>query len=998
MNLAHCLRYVGHGRRLQAGSGLGVLNLSLLSSGVASSGGVGAGTGPSVGGQRPRNNNFTIEGVDNNSKSVTGPLAYVPNDAVAEFSLLQNQVSPEFGHSSGGQFNTLIKSGTNSFHGAAYLYSQNRNFNAMDQATKNNGFKENQRFDDNRMGGQIGGPIFKNKLFFFGNLEYRPVGQASVPGAPICTPTAAGYATIKGIPNISSTNLGVFQTYATPAPVGGNCLSTSDKDPRTGLPNTNRDIYITNPSATGGFTPVQVGVLPTAAPNYTNNWALVDGMDYNIGKNDQLRGRYIYNRADGIDFAAALPAFFLTTPNRFHIVTINEYHAFRSNLNNELRLGFNRYANITPAGNFSFPGLDSFPDLIFDELGNLQLGPNPNAPQFGIQNTYQASENLIWSKSHHTFKFGIEGRKLIAPQSFTQRARGDYDYGTLDLFLRDFNPDQLAERSLGDPVYYGDQAALYWYANDNWRIRPNFTVNLGVRYEYTTIPTGERLQSLNSAASVPGLIDFSEPRAPKNNWGPRVGFAYSPGSSGHTSIRAGFGISYDVRYDNIGILSLPPQLSGTIDSVLFDPAIPSSQIPKYLGSGGIKPVAGGLQKFDPATPDCVDSGIPGGIPCQRFSTANHIVVDELDPKSMQWNLGIQHSFAKNYTIEVRYVGTRGIHLNTQERINRQPKVTPSFFLPTYLQKPTQAQLDALTVTLPQITKRSSFVPAYANAGFTGSNVVEFSPNGSSTYHGLATQLTRRFSNGLEFIGSYTYSHTIDNSTADFFTTLLTPRRPQDFQNLAADRSNSALDRRHRFTMALLYDVPFFKDKTWFVKNILGNWQLSNVYTFQSPEFLTVQAGRDSNLNGDSFSDRAILNPTGVPGTGTDVEALKNSAGAVVAYRALNPNAQYIRTGVGALANVGRNTLRSRHINNFDVGVAKRISFSERLKLEFNAGAFNVLNHPQFVPGSLNNINSIGYTSGGVRGFLTPGTKNFNNPEAVFASNARSLQLGFKVLF
>src|SRR6267142_2309904 len=121
----------------------GVLNLALLQSGVSTSGGVGAGTGPSVGGQRPRDNNFTIEGVDNNNKSVTGPLVSIPVDAVAEFSLLQNQYSPEFGHSSGGQFNTVVKSGTNAYHGLAYIYSQNRNFNAMDQITKNSGFTSN---------------------------------------------------------------------------------------------------------------------------------------------------------------------------------------------------------------------------------------------------------------------------------------------------------------------------------------------------------------------------------------------------------------------------------------------------------------------------------------------------------------------------------------------------------------------------------------------------------------------------------------------------------------------------------------------------------------------------------------------------------------------------------------------------------------------------------------------------------------------------------------
>ena len=152
----------------------GALNMALLNSGVASNGGVGQGTGPSVGGQRPMNNNFMIEGVDNNNKSITGPLVYVPTEATAEFTLLQNQFSAEFGHSTGGQFNTVIKSGTNQIHGSAYEYFQNRNLNAVDAQSANSGFRSNPRFDQNKVGVAIGGPIKKDKLFYFGNFEYSP--------------------------------------------------------------------------------------------------------------------------------------------------------------------------------------------------------------------------------------------------------------------------------------------------------------------------------------------------------------------------------------------------------------------------------------------------------------------------------------------------------------------------------------------------------------------------------------------------------------------------------------------------------------------------------------------------------------------------------------------------------------------------------------------------------------------------------------------------------
>src|ERR1700726_4222776 len=268
-------------------NGSGVLNLSLLSAGVASSGGVGVGSGPSVGGQRPRNNNFTIEGVDNNNKGVTGPLVSVPNDAVAEFSLLQNQFSPEFGHSSGGQFNTVVKSGTNSYHGLAYIYNQNRNYDAFDSLNAIGGLTSVPRFDQNRIGGQIGGPVIKNKLFFFANYEYEPLGQAAGAGA-VCSPTAAGFATINATPGLSSTNVSIFEKYVQPGTVSGvGC----------------------KPIAWPGGTTVDPAGLAVVSPFFTNSKFVVASMDWDISTKDQIRGRYIYNSVVGLDNAANLPIF-----------------------------------------------------------------------------------------------------------------------------------------------------------------------------------------------------------------------------------------------------------------------------------------------------------------------------------------------------------------------------------------------------------------------------------------------------------------------------------------------------------------------------------------------------------------------------------------------------------------------------------------------------------------------------------------------------------------
>ncbi len=269
------------------GIGNGVLNLSLLNAGVTSSGGVGVGTGPSIGGQRPRNNNFTIDGIDNNAKSVTGPVVFIPNESVGEFTLLQNQFEAEYGHSSGGQFNTVVKSGTNTFHGTIYDYLRNRNLNAVDQSFKNKGFFSLPRYDQNHLGANFGGPIKKEKLFFFTSFEYNPLGQASTPGATVYAPTTAGYTTLAGAPGINQTNLKVLQQYAAAPSVSPGA-----------------------PSITIGSVSVPTGIIPIAAPNYSNSFFGVFSMDYNLSDKDQLRGRYIYNRSDTINTARKPAGFF----------------------------------------------------------------------------------------------------------------------------------------------------------------------------------------------------------------------------------------------------------------------------------------------------------------------------------------------------------------------------------------------------------------------------------------------------------------------------------------------------------------------------------------------------------------------------------------------------------------------------------------------------------------------------------------------------------------
>jgi hypothetical protein len=258
---------------------------------------------------------------------------------------------------------------------------------------------------------------------------------------------------------------------------------------------------------------------------------------------------------------------------------------------------------------------------------------------------------------------------------------------------------------------------------------------------------------------------------------------------------------------------------------------------------------------------------------------------------------------------------------------------------------------------------------------------------------------------LQFQLAWTWSHTIDNSTADFHSTDITPRRPQNFQDLAAERGNSLLDHAHRVTLEVSYDVPWFAhDSNWLKKNLLGNYQFTPVYTWESGQWGTVQSAVDANLNGDAAGDRAILNPSGQKGTGSDVFPLcqiinpcQAASGPIVAYQAVNPNAEYITASYGAYANTSRSNLQTPPINNFDITGAKHLKFGERFRVDFMAQAFNFFNHPQFVTGSINDIVSTGVI-GPARSFFIPSNGAFNNASQNFSSNPRTMQLALKFSF
>jgi hypothetical protein len=457
-----------------------------------------------------------------------------------------------------------------------------------------------------------------------------------------------------------------------------------------------------------------------------------------------------------------------------------------------------------------------------------------------------------------------------------------------------------------------------------------------------------------------------------------VGLAYSPGNSGRTSLRAGFGMAYDQIFDNVGTNARPPEDTSTVD-VTGNPGT------GFLAGGGIPP-----------------SAVAAALtPAQaRAATSSFLPANQQLGYAITWNAGIQHSFANDYTAEIRYVGTKGVHLLFQEQIDRDALVTPTNYLPTYLQAPSQATLNSLTLTTAALSAaKVASNPAWDPIGAYGftSAITAYEPRGNSHYHGLALELKKRYSKNILFDAGYTWSHNIDDSTAEVNSIVASPRRPQDFGNITAEKANSALDRPNRFTFTTIYDTPWFsKAKSAFVRNIVGNWEASGTYIFESGEFATPQSGLDSNQNGDSASDRVIINGAGVPGTSSGVTALKNSSGATVAYLANNPNAQFILAQVGAFANSGRNILETPPIDNIDFLIAKNLTFRERYHLQLRADMYNALNHPQYTLGPIDNVKPRN-TSGSANWFI-PGNPLFGQWSESFSSNPRVVQVSAKVTF
>ncbi len=951
------------------------LNLALLAPNVVAQPGGVTGIGGSVGGTRPRDNNFVVDGVDDNNLGVTGPNSTVIPDAVAEFQLVTNHFSSEYGHSAGGQFILVTKTGTNSWHGSGEWYAQNRNLNSIDNLTHNainSGTIPGQpAFDNNRFGGTIGGPIIKNKWFIFGAYEYTTLHGAGTPTA-LLAPTASGLATLRSMAADSAVTNILANFPIAPANDAGTITVNGQAVPIGNL-------TIISP------------VLQREHDNQVNT-------DYTLGHH-QLGARFLFNQELFIAPVNSTQAVFnQNNPVHNRKIALTDAWMINSRWVNDLRLQYSFFF----AG-FINPCTACPSDTTIGDLGFNTIGPGDNSTQ--KQNTYQLADTVSWSHGKHTFKFGGGYTHLIYPQFFLPRSNGDYWYSTTQVFINDLKPDIKSRtlRNAGTGSFLGTQSLFAGFVQDDFKFSPRLMLNLGLRYEYWTNPVGVKTQALNAISSVPGVITFGNPKTDKNNIAPRIGFAFDPTGSGKTAIRGGFGIAYDVKFQNFASITLPPQLQSELNEAAACTLTPP---PSWCATGKGFLAGGGLpQAFLPPT---TQAGF-------RALTSSFID-DTVMPKILTWTLGVQHELYRNATVEVRYLGTRGLELPIQFRRNHisafDADITP---LPTFL-RPSDVPA-TYTAATPTDTPFNNFNSnIYAPFGFKA-NVTSDPPLGSSTYHGGSVNFTQRARHGLTFNVNYTYSHAMDDATNEFFTSLLNPRRAQDSTRLSQDWASSDLDVRHKLALSWTYAVPETKAENRFLRAVLNGYQLGSVFLAQTGQPITLQSGLDSNGNGDSAGDRVVLNTFGSGNTGSDVFAVCELPGGVtglsstgvsaggscpgpaIGYTPVNPKARYLVTGPGALATVSRNSVTTPGFGVLNLSVAKNTYFGEGKYLQVRADVFNVLNHPNFALSNGNVFSAAGVTVATTTGgYAVPTDPNFLRPSAFFSGGIRSITLILKLVF
>lgn len=914
-------------------------------------------------------NNFILDGIDNNTFSenvqeLSTESAHPSVDVIAEFNIITNPYSAEYGRAPGAAVSVNTKSGTNQFHGLAYEYLRNQYFDANDFFSNRNHLRKPEN-NQNQFGGNFGGPFLKNRLFGFFNYEGTRIKQ--------------GVSRTATVP-LDNERIGDFSP-ATGQRVG--IKYPTIYDPTTGQPFANNQIpqgridpVVAKLIALFPEPNIQNNGLFPEVNNYTRNALTQDNndnyngrVDWTPSSTDTVFGRYNYSNryrfipgyfgglADGTTTSAWGRQYL-----KNHSFVLGWTRIVSPSIVNDFRFGWVRnysFAEQDPfaltqyAGNF-VPGipinpaigggvpLTQFTGSLGTFIGSPDFLPKQQAPQ-----QFQYNDTLSLTHGTQTLKIGaslyLPMRNIFQDEP---GMRGDMNF--TGIFTCQRNASSQCVSNTGFPyadgllgmvqsnqltnVHFVDQRLwmVSGFFEDDWKATPKLTFNLGIRYDFATPALNGANQMANFNPDTASLV-FARSGGLKSrslvninykNFGPRIGFAFSPDQK--TVIRGGYGIYYTLfeRYGSEDQLALnPPFLINKTQS-----AASTSTTPVMIAQQGFP-----SNYLDPSTINL------------NNLTAFHIrAVNPQDPTPyvQQWSFGLQRAIGSTWTAEINYVGTKSTHLDTLRDYN-QPFISGN------------------TV---QTTKNSSgqIVPVipYSNFGY-----IEYTDAiGYGNYNGLHASLTRRFQNGLSIRSAYTYSHSLDNAPEELETN---SGGPPNGRNFAAWYGSSDFDIRNRVSVSYLYELPFGHGKPMLnhgpLSWVLGDFRTSGVYTFYSGHPFTVNAGGTLGSaldpNGQATATPILIGKPHIVGDPTCwYYAAKNKAcgtlasGLTDAY-ALPPSGQF--------GNSGRNTLTGPRTNVFDAALLREFPFGP-VNTEFRWEVFNVTNTPEFgQPGNNFSSNAAG---------------------------------------
>ncbi len=873
-------------------------------------------------------NNFILDGIDNNTFSenvqeLSTEASHPSVDTLQEFNVITNPFSAEYGRSPGAAVSVNTRSGTNQIHILAYEYLRNQYFDANDFFTNKRGAPKPEN-NQHQFGGNIGGPLVKNRLFGFFNYEGTRIHQ--------------GVSRITTVP-LANERIGDFSPAAVAAAGVPGLTYPVIKDPTTGLPFPNNQI----PS--GRIDPVVaqlIGLFPMPnipgqqLNNFARNALITDNndsytgrMDWTASEADNVFGRYSYftrfrflpgnfgGIADGTS-TSALGRQNLSGTS----LAVGWTHIFSPRILNDFHFGFVRdfsYAQQDPFGknaaNQFVPGIPNNPAIAggvpLSQFANFGFLGSPDfLPKRQIPQQFEWLDTLSQSFSKHTLKLGVNFygplRNIFQDEPGT---RGDLNFtGVFTGFSYADGLLGLVQSTQLTNVFFVDQRLwmISGFAQDDWKVTPRLTLNLGLRYDFASpaLEGQNRMANFNPAgagslvfAKDGSLQDRSLLQPYQTAFSPRLGIAYSPLPK--TVVRAGYGIYYTLfeRFGSEDEMALNPPF-------LINKVLASNTAPVFIAKNGFP-----ANFLDPSTVNLSDL------------RAFHVrAVNPSNPAPMiqQWSLGVQHQFFNDWTAELNYVGTRSTNLDTLTDFN-QPIITNGV---------------------------STGVVPYPTFGY----IEYMNQNGYGYYHGLEASLHRRFRNGLNLRAAYTYSRSTDNAPSELEAN---SGSAPNGRNYNAWYGASDFDIPQRLAVSYFYELPFGHGKQFLSNGILsrvfGGFRTSGVYTYYSGHPFTVNEGGALTASLDAFGQATsvpnVIGPTPIVGlpdcwffSAKNKNCLAEAPGFVNGFQLTAP---------GQVGNSGRNTLRGPHTTVFDAALMREFSVTEKAKMEFRWEVFNVANTPLF---------------------------------------------------